>query len=295
MFVASGFLSLVFRKEGKISMKRGEVVVMDAVVLLTKSIVCFALPVWIIMSAFVIAANGDELDTADMVGIWLFDEGIGDIAGDSSGNNHDGEIFNATWVEGKYGRALEFEGNGNSIVKVPHFDELNLEVFTIAAWINIPGLGGYQGIIAKDGTDPGGTLRTYGMFVVQNQPGIHYSFRDAAGNHQTINGSAAAADGTWHHVTMTYDGTTMQGYVDGIPDIQSPFSGPPITNTGALTIGSDEPGNYFLKGVVDEVYVIKIPLNEEEIAQLMSDQYKVAVEAQGKLASTWGSIRDVKY
>jgi len=294
MWVVSWFFLWCFVKREKMSMKR-EVVVMDAVVLLTKSIARFALPVWIIMSAFAIAANGDELDIADMVGIWLFDKGTGDIAKDSSGNNHDGEIFNAKWVEGKYGRALEFEGNGNSMVKVPHFDELNLEVFTIAAWINVSELGGYQGIIAKDGTDPGGTLRTYGMFVIQGQPGIHYSFRDVAKNHQTINGSAPAADGTWHHVAMTYDGTTMRGYVDGIPDIQSPFTGPPITNTGALTIGSDEPGNYFLKGVVDEVYVIKIALNEEEIAQLMSDQYQAAVEAKGKLASTWGSIRDAEY
>ena len=94
---------------------------------------------------------------------------------------------------------------------------------------------------------------------------------------------------------MTYDGATMNGYVDEILDIQRPFSGPPITNTGALTIGSDEPGDYFLKGVVDEVYVIKKTLNEEEIAQLMSDQYKVAVEARGKLASTWGSIRNAEY
>ena len=53
--------------------------------------------------------------------------------------------------------------------------------------------------------------------------------------------------------------------------------------------------NYFLKGVVDEVYVIKIALNEEELAQLMSDQYEAAVEPKGKLASTWGSIRDAKY
>jgi len=276
-------------------MKR-EVVVMNAVILLAKSIIRFFLPVWVIMSAFAIAANADELDMADMVGIWLLDEGTGDIVRDSSGNKHDGEIFNAEWVEGKYGKALEFEGNGSSMVKVPHFDELNLEIFTIAAWINVPQLGGYQGIIAKDGTDPGGTLRTYGIFVIQGSPGIHYSFRDAARNHQTVNGSATAADATWHHVAMTYDETSMRGYVDGVLDIQRPFTGPPITNTGALTIGSDEPGNYFLKGVVDEVYVIKVALNEDGLAQLMSTQYKVAaVGPKDNLASTWGSIRNAEY
>ena len=45
----------------------------------------------------------------DAVGIWLFDEGKGGTAGDTSGNGNDGAISGAKWAEGKFGGALEFE------------------------------------------------------------------------------------------------------------------------------------------------------------------------------------------
>ncbi len=45
-----------------------------------------------------------------LVGWWRFDEGSGTIAGDSSGNGNNGTIYGATWVAGKYGQALSFDG-----------------------------------------------------------------------------------------------------------------------------------------------------------------------------------------
>ena len=45
----------------------------------------------------------------DAVGIWLFDEGKGNTAADTSGNGNDGAITGAKWAEGKFGGALEFE------------------------------------------------------------------------------------------------------------------------------------------------------------------------------------------
>jgi hypothetical protein len=232
-----------------------------------------------------------EIEHGAIVGVWLFDEGAGSVAKDASGNGHDGEISDAKWVPGKFGKALEFEGSGDSIVKVDHFDELNLENFTLAAWINVQGTVGYQGIVAKDGVNL--SQRTYGMFVVDGQPKIHYSFTTQGGNHNTINGSAiAAADGEWHHVAMTYDGTTVRGYVDGVLDIETQWIGPSFRNDQPLSMGSDSAGRFPLKGVVDEVYVFSVALSEWDIAELMGIQIDLAVDASGKLTATWGWVRE---
>ncbi len=52
-----------------------------------------------------------DISLEDAVGIWLFDEGNGDIAKDSSGNGNEGQIMNAPeWVDGKSGKALRFDG-----------------------------------------------------------------------------------------------------------------------------------------------------------------------------------------
>ncbi len=54
-----------------------------------------------------------KIDPKNIVGMWLFDEGKGDIAKDSSGNKNDGTLMNdPKWVDGKKkpGKALEFDG-----------------------------------------------------------------------------------------------------------------------------------------------------------------------------------------
>jgi len=45
-----------------------------------------------------------------LVGWWRFDEGAGNIVSDSSGHGNDGTIYGATWVDGKHGKALSFDG-----------------------------------------------------------------------------------------------------------------------------------------------------------------------------------------
>ena len=53
-----------------------------------------------------VQAQGDD----GLVAEWHFDEDSGNVFGDSSGNGNDGVIYEATWVDGKFGKALEFDG-----------------------------------------------------------------------------------------------------------------------------------------------------------------------------------------
>ena len=68
----------------------------------------------IVLSVVVILASPvhAEIDPETIVGIWLFDEDEGNVAEDSSGNGHDGQISNAEWTDGEFGSALEFSGSG---------------------------------------------------------------------------------------------------------------------------------------------------------------------------------------
>ena len=70
----------------------------------------------------------------DAVGIWLFDEGKGGVAADTSGNKNDGAITGAKWAEGKFGGALEFELP--HVVTVKASNSLNFkDQMTIATWV----------------------------------------------------------------------------------------------------------------------------------------------------------------
>ena len=71
---------------------------------------------------------------ADIIAIWLFDEGEGGIVEDASGNPHDmdGTLEGGhwgvnpgekpKWVDGKFGKALKCEGEG-SVISIPNFNQ----------------------------------------------------------------------------------------------------------------------------------------------------------------------------
>jgi hypothetical protein len=71
------------------------------------------------------------LDPADAVGVWLFDEGEGEVAIDQSGLGNDGTLVNATWTDdAAFGKALAFNGTDACVeTGQPLLD--NLSDFTI--------------------------------------------------------------------------------------------------------------------------------------------------------------------
>ena len=95
--------------------------------------------------SLIFALNSEgKLDKNNIMGMWLFDEGKGKVATDSSGNGNDGEIHDAEWVDGKFGKALSFDGVGNW-VEVPHSPTVGFGTFWRPDFSNRPG-GGYRTI-----------------------------------------------------------------------------------------------------------------------------------------------------
>lgn len=97
-----------------------------------------------------------DIDPGSIVGIWLFDEGQGERASDSSGNGYDGTLNGPSWVAGKSGKALEYDAT-DDYVEIPHDDGLSLQTYTIAAWVKLkPRPGEWQAIVHKQA--PAGRL-----------------------------------------------------------------------------------------------------------------------------------------
>ena len=90
-----------------------------------------------------------QVDPETVLGIWLLDEGQGDIAEDASGNGNDGTLMGSpTWVAGKFGSALEFTGSGN-YVDCGNAEALNVDLFSISFWCNIPNTQGWNHMISR--------------------------------------------------------------------------------------------------------------------------------------------------
>lgn len=240
---------------------------------------------------FFVVTKVEALDTDGLVGAWLFDEGKGEAVTDSSDNGLDGKIARGKpkWVDGKFGGAMEF--GGADMVTVDDDPALDLEDFTLAAWVNIPKISGaWQIIASKENRNPTG--RNYGLFGNINNGTVHYSFTTNAG-WKSFNAATAVTDGEWHHVAGTYDGSDFKLYLNGTVDAETAPGTKPDNHDNFLFIGGCDIGNYWMTGTIDEVVIYNRALSEQEINELMEDGMEVTLDVQpgGKLGTTWSRIK----
>ena len=228
------------------------------------------------------AVNPEEI-----LGIWTFDEGNGDSTSDLSGNERDGIIIGATdWVDGKSGKAIEFSGG---YVTVEQDELMDLETFSMTCWLNVPGaLATYQMVMGKEAWPN----RNYSMWILPDR--INLGITDVAGADQQIQG-AVVADGEWHHVAGTYDREFLRVYVDGVQSAQKALTTEPNICNAPFMIGAQPPGGGGpVNGVIDEVGLFSVALEEEDVKRIVEDGlsfFVTPVEPGGKLCGVWGGLK----
>ena len=98
----------------------------------------------------------------------------------------------------------------------------------------------------------------------------------------------------WYHVVGTFDGKELRVYVDGKLEGQKavPANGPVmIWNDNNIEFGGRGTGVNAYKGLLDELIVYDRALTEEEVVEVMTSKDIFAVDAAGKLATTWGDLK----
>jgi len=247
-----------------------------------------------IVVSFLFAHFADaRIDPEAVVAMWLFDEGKGVMAEDSSGNGHDGSIMGAPkWIEGKFGEAMGFAG-GESIA-VPDNENLNFgtDSFSVVLWFNFSSAQDWNRLVRERDPNPWGS-GNYGWEIQTQGIMIHWSLDDAKGNHQKTN-YADVGDGEWHHTAMVVnrDKQLLMSYLDGgnektigIANIGS------VTDTLPVTIG----GGYV--GAIDEIGIFKGMLTQDDIVDIMNKGLSEALGAgaavpySAKLTTTWGRMK----
>lgn len=220
------------------------------------------------------------------VGIWIFDEGKGEKVKDLTDNHNDGKIQgDVKWVKGKFGTALEFNGNGSVIV--PNSPSLNItEQITIEAWITFSDAGkGQDMVIAR--IEPSYSLQKFNNDQIEGWVSIA-GWKGVRG----LAGGQVLKPNTWYHVAFSYDGKVLKTYVNGELDRENKISGKIDVVNAPFTIGSYKGEAYFWRGFIDEVRVSNVARNQNDIKEAMEGFEKLlGVNTVGKLAITWGKIK----
>ena len=252
----------------------------------------------IVISFLMLTPHSDaKIDPKTIVGVWLFDEGGGDVAKDASGNRLDGKILgNIKWDKGKFGNALSFPGGEGpkNYIEVPEANSQNLAAFTVVMWLKVKSTGANQRLFSKVDKDDPGNKRNYNLEINFGAGDTgRIAFTNAAVCCKTADGPAPITDDKWHHVVGTYAKPFLRAYIDGKVGREENFPDPPDIVRGSIFIGARPDGTGTLNGTMDEVALFNKAMSEDEIKSIITDGLRMttAVDPSGKLTTTWASIK----
>ena len=80
-----------------------------------------------------------------------------------------------------------------------------------------------------------------------------------------ISGPSASPVGSWTHVALTYDGSLLVLYVNGVQVASTAVSGLIQASSSPLWIGGNQPYGEYFKGLIDDVRVYNRALSQAEI------------------------------
>lgn len=218
-----------------------------------------------------VTVNVNNAIATQPVGKWSMNEWQGTVAGDSSGNSNNGALVGgATWVTGKNGSGVNFNGvDGN--VSIPDGAVLdNTKAVTVSAWVNLSQLPTQNYVpVGKD--DNGASYR------ITIGPSGKASFTVSTTNNgwytigTNVSSLTSLPVNIWKHIVGTYDGNYVRIYVDGVLEntASQVISGNIVNSASALHFGYKSSANIdYMKGIVDESSVYSVALSPNEVKAL---------------------------
>jgi len=221
-------------------------------------------------------AKGDvwKLTVGKLVGWWKFDGN----ANDSSGNGNNGtEIGDPTYVAGKIGQAISFDGEGDRI-EVPATIAGNPELFpataiSASAWVRTTASANslYSLVRHEFHFTP---LQTYAgsaqSAAFTNQDG-------SRALHVTTSDWSKINDGKWHHCAVTYNNGIHEVWIDGTKEESNNFGSYPLWTGdnqpwvfgGREHVEGRDDEDY--PGELDDVRIYNYALSEGEITALYNE------------------------
>jgi hypothetical protein len=201
-----------------------------------------------------------------LVAAYSFNENAGTVAADASGRHNTGIITGAQHVsDGRFGSALSFDGV-DDWVTVSHSTSLNLTAgLTMEAWVRPTRLSGWNTVALKERTNG----LAYALYASDNEQRFATYVRVGGADR-----AVAAADPLplhiWTHVAVTYNGSSVRLYVNGIETRRRALTGSLASSTGVLRLGGNSVWSEFFQGSLDEVRIYNRALTPTEIHRDMT-------------------------
>ena len=215
-----------------------------------------------------ICGNGVDDDLDGQI-----DENCTEICGNGVDDDLDGQIDEGCPPSGTgYHYSPFFTATGSNFIDEPSSTALKLTKFSVAAWFKTSSTFPDDGFIVNkggSGSDSSGQNQNYGLWFNSGEKASG-GYETTGGSNKFVTSSTTFNDNQWHHGVVTFDGSIVKLYIDGV-QVSSLASTSTPDNTGnqPLRIGANSRASSdFFVGQIDEVGVWDRALLKEEIDNL---------------------------
>ncbi|MEM0360148.1 MAG: DUF2341 domain-containing protein [Candidatus Diapherotrites archaeon] len=213
-----------------------------------------------------------QITDQNLVALWHLDgNAMQTTALDSKGSNH-GTLANfdfwhadSGWVEGKFGRALRFDGNNDYIaVNDSSLWDFRGKNVSIEVWFKASSVQIDPWPTLLDhfvGGTPGAGWR---LGFDYNKTKIVFAHRhDGTGDQIYLVSTKDYADNQWHHVVVVLDNGIAKLYLDGLLDKTDSYAN--LNDHDAPLYVGGQGISYSFNGSIDEIAIYHRALSETEI------------------------------
>jgi len=259
--------------------------------------------------------NSGPTDIDDgIVSTWTFENDTDDDIEDNDGEFNGAPLKTGpVYVDGKFGRALKFDGV-DDYVQIPDDESLHFpEGFTITAWINV-NVGGDHAAICWKGVKIGWGANFSWRVATTNDTSMTWGRCVAGGEKYFATSDVMPGTGEWIHVAMTClasDAPTNQrAFINGedITDVTGQsdnlnaeppflvFEDIPVEIGVGRAVGGTVGNDSYFNGLIDEIGLWNRGLNENEIIEVMERGLpsSYSVDVHNKIATTWGGLKSIR-
>ncbi len=210
------------------------------------------------------SAETNMVSTSALLGQYHMDETSNPLL-DSSGNGKDLTLTTTsmTGQPGIAGQSVVF-GSGVS-ASASNTSALGVSgaVLTMSAWVYPNSFPSQAIILNKESS--------YGMGINGGQLQAEIMTNPGSGCSWSWVGSTALTLNVWQHVAVTYDGSNIKFYVNGLLTQTISKTGTICTSANAFMIGARPAGSNFI-GRIDEVRILNAAMTPPAMLQLAADQ-----------------------
>jgi len=236
------------------------------------------------------ATGAAMLDLKRLLLFYPCDESGGDVLTDASGHGWDGDVANASWEKGVFGNAVRLEKTSSTAQGDIISSTVTTEEISIMCWVNMKAHSNYNGLISI--ASPACEAQCCYRLMINPAKNPFWN----AGHHVDKSLANFTFDlDTWYHCAMVINSETTKIYIDGeFVGEQAENFPPPDLGEVSVYIGAGETATTWQAEnlLIDEVMIWDIAFEEEDM-KIITQGSKIfmAVEAQGKLATTWASLK----